>query len=202
MSPPASSNKQIPAATSHSQQPPSHHISKLPIAVYARSIVALPNDLTPCTIPPLPSRPPTSAAMFRKLSTFRCRLPSAMSLLSLPHSHANMHFPGALAGIGLIALPRRGNLVVSFSHAPLPLHAENSWFSNGAKMTPMIGLLLRTRAMLTQNIGKAWVKFTVPSSGSTTQVGPLWMRYSFDEPLEYVSSPRKACFGYLLWIAE
>lgn len=41
MRPPASRRIQIPAATSHSQQPPSHHISKAPVATYARSSVAL-----------------------------------------------------------------------------------------------------------------------------------------------------------------
>lgn len=38
-------------------------------------------------------------------------------------------------------------------------------------------------------------KHTVPSSRSTHHVGASVMRYSFDEPLEYVSSPMNLCQG-------
>ncbi len=48
----------------------------------------------------LPPRPPISAAIFRKLSTFLCKFPSGMSRLSLPHSQEKTQPPGALAGIG------------------------------------------------------------------------------------------------------
>ena len=125
--PPASSSRHIPAHTSHSQQPyhklviasyasfhdveltASHHISKEPIAQYARSSVAEPKLRTPCTIPPLPSRPPISLAIFTKLSTLRWRFPSGMSRRSLPHSQENMQPFGALFGSGGIGFLRSGS---------------------------------------------------------------------------------------------
>lgn len=227
MRPPASCKIEIPAATSlkecqhgdlgavtrnlhHSQQPPSHQMSKEPIAQYARSIVALqhvndlkawhkldnrgstylPRLLTPCTIPPLPPRPPTSAAMLRKLSIFRWRLPSGISLRSLPHSQEKTHLPGAFGGIGGIGLRIKGSCCASFNHAPRPEQALNSWLRNGAYITPIVALPFRMKPMETQNIGNRCVKFTVPSKGSTHQVGSSLIRYSRDEPFEYVSSPR------------
>jgi len=98
--PPASTRMQIPAQTSHSQQPPSQKISIAPVATKARSRDALPRLLTPCTMPPLPFLPPTSPAKFQKEFTLRSRLPPGMSLRSLPHSTANVHPLGALRGIG------------------------------------------------------------------------------------------------------
>ena len=118
INPPASLKIQIPAATSlfqvshhplpfalcqtrktyHSQQPPSHQISNAPAATYAKSNVALPKLLTPCTIPPFPPRPPISAAIFIKLPILRCIFPSAISRLSFPHSQLKIHPFGAFGG--------------------------------------------------------------------------------------------------------
>jgi hypothetical protein len=124
--PPASSSRQIPAQTSHSQQPcssqsigrrriflqrqltASQHMSKEPIAQYARSRVADPRLRTPWTMPPLPSRPSSSLAMLTKLSTFRCRFPSRMSRRSLPHSHEKMQPFGALFGSGGMGFRSKG----------------------------------------------------------------------------------------------
>src|SRR4051812_36729181 len=110
--------------THHSQQPPSHHMSNAPMAVYARSMVALPRTvnieanhaqhgtylpklLIPWTIPPLPPLPPISAAMLMKLSTFRCMFPSGRSLRSLPHSQEKMQPLGAFDGMGGMGLRTR-----------------------------------------------------------------------------------------------
>lgn len=149
INPPASSKSATPAATSlrmvsqsklvatsegtyHSQHPPSHQISKEPIATYARSSVALPKLRTPCTIPPLPDLPPSSVAILTKLSILRCMLPSGMSLLSLPHSHEKTQPAGAFSGIGAIGLRTSGSCCVSFRNAPRPAHEEKNWLMNGA----------------------------------------------------------------------
>jgi hypothetical protein len=63
--------------------------------------------------------------MFMKLLIFRCKLPSGISLLSLPHSHENTHPLGAVSGRGGIGLRSRGSCVFSFSQAPFPRHAVN-----------------------------------------------------------------------------
>lgn len=103
INPPASSTRQMPATTCHSQ-PPSHQMSKLPIVVYARSMVAFSSDLIPWTMLPFPSQPPISAAELRKQSSFRCRLPSRICRLHLPHSQEKIHFAGAFVGFAGIAL--------------------------------------------------------------------------------------------------
>lgn len=88
----------------HSKKTPSHHISIAPIAVYARSIIALPKLLTPCIMPP------HLAANVRKLSALRCRFPSVKSLRSFPRSQEKIHLLGACAGMGGIpGLRRRGS---------------------------------------------------------------------------------------------
>jgi len=129
---------------------PSHQISKLPIAQYAKSNVADPKLLTPCTIPPFPPRPPTSAAKLTKLSTLRCRLPSATSRRSLPHSHEKMQPLGAVAGMGGIGLRSKGRRWDSFSQAPLPVQAEKVWCRKGALITPIVGRPWTTRLIETQ----------------------------------------------------
>jgi hypothetical protein len=43
---------------------------------------------------------------------------------------------------------------------------------------------------------------TVPSRGSTHHVGLSSMRYSRDEPLEYVSSPMNLEQGQLTWFSQ
>jgi hypothetical protein len=155
--PPASCKIAIPAATSHSQHPPSHQISKEPIATYARSSVADPSDRTPCTIPPLPERLPSSAAMLTKLSIFRCKLLSGASRLSLPHSQENTQPLGAFSGIGGMGFRTSGSRCVSFMKAPRPAHEEKNCLRKGALMTPIRGLLLCMNAMETQNMGKRWM---------------------------------------------
>lgn len=139
--------------TYHSQQPPSHHISNDPMAVKARSIVALPSIRTPCTIPPLPPRPPSSPAMFMKLSFFRYMFPSGTSRLSLPHSQDRIHPFGASVGRTGMGLWISGSLCVSLSQEPRPLHALKSMLRNGALIIPMVGLPLMRNAMDTQYIG-------------------------------------------------
>ncbi|GKT92384.1 hypothetical protein Ct61P_10234 [Colletotrichum tofieldiae] len=126
--------------------------------------------------------------MFMKLSTLRCMLPSGVSRRSFPHSHEKTHPLGALAGSGLRT---RGSLWVSFIQAPCPLHDEKVWFKKGALMTPITGFPFTAKPMETQNMGKRWVKLTVPSRGSTIHVGLSSTRKSRDAPAEYVSSPRK-----------
>lgn len=59
-------------------------------------------------LPPLPPRPPISQAMFHIELTFLVRLPSILSLLSLPHSAANRQDFGASGGNEPGGL-RRGN---------------------------------------------------------------------------------------------
>lgn len=51
------------------------------------------------------------------------------------------------------------------------------------------------KAMDTQNMGNRWVKLTVPSRGSTIQVGRSSTMYVRDSPAEYDSSPRKLCMS-------
>lgn len=140
-------------------------------------------------MPPFPPRPPFSAAIFINEFTFRIIFPSGISRRSFPHSHENVHPLGAFAGSGGIGFRIRGSLWVSFSQAPCPLQAENVWFKKGALMTPIIGLPLTARAIETQNMGKRCVKLTVPSRGSTIQVGRSSTRYARDSPAEYDSSP-------------
>ncbi len=140
--------------TYHSQHPPSHQISKAPIATYAKSSVALPKLLIPCTIPPLPLLPPISAAILTKLSTLRCILPSGVSRRSLPHSHEKMQPLGALAGNGGMGLRTRGSCCVSLRKAPRPLQEEKNWCRKGALMIPMTALPEWITPMETQNMGK------------------------------------------------
>lgn len=129
---------------------PSHQISKDPIAQYAKSSVAEPKLLTPCTMPPFPPRPPISVAKLTKLSTLRWRLPSGMSRRSLPHSQEKMQPLGAFSGKGGMGLCRRGRRWVSFSQAPLPVQAEKVCCRKGAFITPMVGMPLTTKPIETQ----------------------------------------------------
>jgi len=122
-----------------------------------RRITDLPRLLTPCTMPPVPPRPPISTAMFRKLSTFLYRLLSGLSLRSFPHSQLKMQPLGASSGSGGIGLRMSGSGCVSLSQAPRPLQDEKSWFRNGAFMTPITGSCWTTNPMDTQNMGKRCV---------------------------------------------
>ena len=146
-----------------------------PILLHAEKPTAscayLPRLRMPCTMPPFPPRPFRSAAMLTKESTLRIRLPSGVSRLSLPHSHANVQPLGASSGRGGTGSRMRGSRCVSLSHAPRPRQDENVWRRKGASTTPMMGIPPTTKAMETQNIGKRWVKLTVPSRGSTIHVG-------------------------------
>lgn len=88
------------AANGTRTHPPSQKMSAAPVATYTQSRVALPKLLTPCTIPPLPPRPPISAAMFQKLVTLRLRFDSGLSARALPHSETKRHPLGASGGMG------------------------------------------------------------------------------------------------------
>jgi hypothetical protein len=59
-----------------------------------------------------------------------------------------------MGGMGLRTSGRRW---FSLKKAPRPAQDEKNWFVNGAYMTPMSGLDLWMKAMLTQNIGKRWM---------------------------------------------
>jgi hypothetical protein len=95
--------------------------------------------------------------MFKKLSIFLYKLPSATSFLSLPHSQENTQPFGACSGIGGTGFLTKGKRLVSFNQAPWPEQAEKIWFRKGAYMTPMVGRESRIKAMETQNMGKRWV---------------------------------------------
>lgn len=142
-------------------------------------------------MPPLPPLPFLSIAIVMNELTFRSKFPPGPSLLSLPHSHANVHPLGASLGSGGIGVLTNGNWCFSFNQEPWPRHDEKNWLRKGALMTPITGCPSMQKAMETQNMGKRWVKLMVPSRGSTIHVGEDVTRYCFEEPDEYDSSPRK-----------